>query len=273
MTTESPTGPDPSSSRPSVSTIAVTAGAALAIPFVLVACVVLAVLPGVPWWLGLPLGVAIAAAIVLLRLRSAVDLVLGNIGAVPATEDDYPRLHNLTQGLSLAGGVTEPALYVVADDGRNAAAVAQGARAAVVCSTGLLDALDRVSLEGVIAEALVRIRSGDAEAATIGTALYGGLLRGPLAAIGRPAATLGLRRLLDDDRDLSADRAAVALTRYPPGLLQALTIIRAGSPAMSTADASNEHVWLVPPATVDGAAEAVIEGSPLDLRIDVLGEL
>lgn len=250
-----------------------TAGAVLAVVLVLAACAVLALVPGVAWWLGIPIGVVAAATVVLVRLRSAVALVLGSIGAVPASEHDYPRLHNLTQGLSLAGGVSEPELYVVDDNGRNAAAVAYGERVAVVCSTGLLDALDRVSLEGVVAEVLVRIRSGDAEAATIGTAIYGGLLRGPLATIGRPAASLGLRSLLADDRDLRADRAAVALTRYPPGLLQALTIIRAGSPVTAATNASNEHLWLVPPATVERGADAVVDGSPLDLRIDVLGEL
>ncbi len=273
MTTQPPSGSGPTATRPSVPRIAVTAGAVLAVPLVVVACAVLAIVPGVPWWLGIAVGLAGAAALVLYRLRTAVDRVLDGLGASPAAENDYPRLYNLTQGLSLAGGVAEPDLCVVDDVSRNAAAVASGDRAAVVCSTGLLDALDRVSLEGVIAEVLVRIRSGDAEAATIGSALYGGFLRGPLAAIGRPAASIGLRSLLADDRDLSADRAAVALTRYPPGLLQALTIIRAGSPTPATADASNEHLWLVPPATVDGAAEAVIHGSPLDLRIDVLGEL
>ena len=117
----------------------------------------------------------------------------------------------------------------------------------MVFSTGLLDALDRVSLEGVVAEALVRIRSGDAEAATLGAVLYGDLQRGPLAAIGKPAAVVGLRRLLAEDRDLSADRAAVALTRYPPGLLAALSIIRDGTPTTAAADPSNEHLWLVPP--------------------------
>lgn len=273
MTTNSPSGSGPLSAPPSVPKIALIAGAVLVVPLVILACVILALVPGVAWWIGLPIGLLVAAAIVVFRLRSAADVVLGALGAVPAGESDYPRLHNLTQGLALAGGVPEPELYVVDDAGRNAAALAQGSRAAVVCSTGLLDALDRVSLEGVIAEALVRIRSGDAEAATLGSAMYGGLLSGPLAAIGKPAATMGLRQLLADDRDLSADRAAVALTRYPPGLLSALTTIREGSPRTAAANASNEHIWLVPPATVAAASDAAVEGSPLDLRIDVLGEL
>jgi Zn-dependent protease with chaperone function len=273
MTIDSPSSDGSPAPSPSIPKIAAIAGLALAVPVVIVACVILAVIPGVSWWVGIPVGLVIAGAIVLLRLRRAADLVLAQLGATPASTDAYPRLHNLTEGLSLAGGVSEPELYVIDDPGRNAAAVAQGSRSAVVCSTGLLDALDRISLEGVLAEVLVRIRSGDAEAATLGAALYGDLLRGPLAAIGRPAAVFGLRRLLADDRDLSADRAAVALTRYPPGLLSALTVIREGSPTTATADASNEHLWLVPPATVNAVSDTTVEGSPLDLRIDVLGEL
>jgi hypothetical protein len=272
MTIESQHSPD-QTAPPSVAKISVMAGLMLAVPIVIIGCVVLAFVPGVAWWLGIPLGLLVAAVFVAVRVRRAADIVLAGLGAVDASPADYPRLHNLAQGLSLAGGVSEPELYVIDDVGRNAAAVAQGSRSAVVCSTGLLDALDRVSLEGVLAEALVRIRSGDAAAATLGAAMFGGLLRGPAATIGSTATDFGLGQLLTDDRDLSADRAAVALTRYPPGLLNALTVIRAGSPKTANANASNEHVWLVPPATVGASSDSAVEGSPLDLRIDVLGEL
>lgn len=253
--------------------VVLLAVALLAVPAMIFLCLVAAVLPGVPWWLGIPLGVLAAGLIVFLRYRRAVDHVLAGLGVAPAKPETYPRYHNIVEGLSLAGGVGEPDLYLIDDDGRNAVALAQGDRCAIVASTGLLESLDRISLEGVVAETLVRIKSGDAEAATLGTALFGGLLAGPLASVARPAAAFGLRRLLSDNRDLAADRAAVALTRYPPGLLSALTTMRAGSVRLGVAGPGNEHIWLVPPATVEGANDVMVAAAPLDLRIDILGEL
>lgn len=248
--------------------------AVVAIPMMIVACGICAVIPGIAWWVGLPIGLAIAVGFVLLRLRNASTTLLRDLQAAPADTVDYARFHNLAQGLALAGGVNEPELYVVPDDGRNAAAVAQGDRCAIVATTGLLDSLDRISLEGVIAEALVRISSGDAEAATVGAVLLGSLLNGPAGIVLKPAATFGLQRLLPNDRDLSSDRAAVALTRYPPGLAAAFTTIRDGSATVGSSNQATEHVWLVRPSTVDAAAVAVVPGgAPLDLRIDVLGEL
>ncbi len=265
-----PTGAAASSSAGQIVLLAV---ALLAVPAMVILCLVAAVLPGVPWWLGIPLGLLAAGVVVFLRYRRAVDHVLSGLRVAPAKPETYPRFHNIVEGLSLAGGVAEPDLFLIDDDGRNAVALAQGDRSAIIASTGLLESLDRISLEGLVAEALVRIKSGDAEAATLGTALVGGLLAGPMSAIGKPAAAFGLRRLLADNRDLAADRAAVALTRYPPGLLSALTTMRAGSVRLDVAGPGNEHLWLVPPATVEGAADVVVAAAPLDLRIDVLGEL
>lgn len=265
-------GPSARSTKATTEVIA-SAALVLAVPLVVVSCLVLAVVPWIPWFVGIPVGLVVAAVIVARRVRRAADILLAGLGAVPADSGDHARFHNLVQGLSLAGGVPEPELYIVHDDARNAAAVVQGDRSAIVASTGLLQALDRISLEGVVAESLVRIRSGDAEASTLGAALFGGLLLGPVAAVVRPAAAFGLRRLLPADRDLVADRAAVTLTRYPPGLLAALTTIRSGSARARVATMANEHVWLVPPATVGEARDVVVSGAPLDLRIDVLAEL
>ena len=267
-----------SSSRPPVGQTSLLAVFALAMPLVFVLCVVAALIPGVPWWVGIPLGLGVAVGYVVLRMRRAVDLLLGALGASPSSADDRPRLHNIVEGLSLAGGVDEPDLFVVDDDGRNMASVAYGSRTAVVVSSGLLTALDRISLEGVVAEALVRIRSGDAEAATLGFALFGPLLTGPLSALGKPVAAVGLRRLLPEDRDLTADRDAVGLTRYPPGLYRGLSTIRAGSARIASAAEASEHVWLVPPSATrssegSGGPASVVDSAPLDLRIDVLGEL
>lgn len=246
--------------------------AIVAIPLILILVLICALIPAVPWWVGIIVGLVVAGTIVGLRLRNTMPVLVNDLQAGLADPTDHARFHNLAQGLALAGGVSEPKLYVIADDARNAAALARGDDSAIVVTTGLLDALDRVALEGVVAEALVRIRSGDAEAATMGAALFGNLLVGPAGGMLKPVAGFCFDRLFSADRDLSADRDAVALTRYPPGLSTALSTIQAGSPTAASSSPANDYVWLVPPTAIDESSP-VAARVPLDLRIDVLGEL
>lgn len=248
------------------------AWSAMAVPLLVLGGVVAALVPRLAWWAGVAIGLVAAAALVLLRLRGAAGRLLRAIDAVPADASEHTRFFNLVQGLSLAGGIPQPELHLVVDDARNAAAVAKHDRAAIVLTTGLLDNIDRIALEGIVAEALVRIGNRDAEAATTGVALFGPFLSGSLSPFGRPVGRFGLRRLLGTDRDLVADRAAVALTRYPPGLLAGLDLIRAGSPALARSSAATDHIWLVSPADGDGD-DVIVTSAPLDLRIDVLAEL
>ncbi|MEZ5408788.1 MAG: hypothetical protein R2761_12235 [Acidimicrobiales bacterium] len=242
--------------------------ALVAVPLMVLASALCAVIPGVPWWMGIPVGLAVAALLVAQRVRGAYGRLLAALGAVPVDPDEYARYHNIVQGLSLAASVGEPDLYVVDDPGRNAAAVARGRSTAVVATTGLLAAVDRIALEAVVAECLVRLGNGDAEAATLGATLFSPLGSGPLA----PVAAMGLGRLLAEDRDLLADRAAVALTRYPPGLSSALAAINAGPARVQRAPVHLDHVWLVPPSSLEAAGDPA-DTPGLTLRMDVLGEL
>ncbi|MCP4225580.1 MAG: hypothetical protein GY773_19775 [Actinomycetia bacterium] len=262
-----------SSTGPELVPIVALAWLAVAVPLLIIGAVVFAIIPGVAWWLGALVGALVATVLIAARLRGTAPRLLDAIGAEPAAEDDHARYYNLVEGLSLAGGIGQPELYVLDDDARNVAVVARGDQSAIVVTAGLLDALDRIGLEGIIAEAMIRIGNGDAEAATVGSSLFGPLISGPLAMVTKPVATIGLRKLLGSDRDLLADREAVALTRYPPGLLAALDVVRAGTPIVGEPNPATDHVWLVPPSAVDPQAEVVIKAAPLDLRIDVLGEL
>ena len=240
----------------------------MAVPLVVAAVIVFALTPGVGWWLGILVGAFVAALLVYLRWRSALPRLLSALGAEPASPDGHARYFNLVEGLSLAAGIPQPDLYVVPDRGHNLAAAAHRGRSAIVVTAGLLDAVDRIGLEGLMAEALVRIGGGDAEAVTVGSSLLGPFLTGPLAPVTGPIAAMGMGRLLESDRDLLADRAAVALTRYPPGLMAGFDVVRSGSPDVGRRSAATDHAWVVAPAS-DGAGSR----APLDLRIDVLGEL
>ena len=248
------------------------ATALVAVPAIVVGVILFALVPG-PWWLGIVLGPVLAAGLVWSRLRAADQRVLSRLGGGLLDADGLPRLENLVQGLSLAGGVEEPSVLVLRDPARNAMAVRYGGRNHLVVTQGLLESLEVVELEGVVAELLTRLRNGDAEAATVGAALFGQtVLDGPLQPVLLPVAKLGLARLLSDDRDLEADRQAVSLTRYPPGLAGAFRAMARGDVVPAVGTEGLAHLWLIDPRPA-GARSAPGQRASLDLRIDVLAEL
>jgi heat shock protein HtpX len=246
------------------------AGAVWAVPAILVGVLIFAIGPG-PWWLGILVGAAAVAGALWWLLQSADRRILTSLGGGLLRADGSERLENLVQGLSLAGGVEEPTVTVLADPARNALVLRNRGRNHLVMTQGLLESLSVVELEGVAAELLVRLKNGDAEAATTAAALFGRpMIDGPLGSVLRPIGGIGMGRLLDDDRDLDADRQAVDITRYPPGLLSAYRVMSEGEMRPNSATEGIGHLWLVDPAagqSVDGRR------APLDLRINVLAEL
>lgn len=251
--------------RRTIALAAVLLGLGLAIPLLL-----LFLLVGAPWWLAPIVGFGIGLGFVIMRMRRADQYVLSKLNGTLVDEEDIPRFANLLEGLSLRAGLSEPDVYLIDDPACNAASVMVDDRASVVVTKGLLDTLNRLELEGVVAELLVRLKSGDAKAATVGAALFGiPLVDTPLAAAARPLAAWAIGRMVAPDRDIEADMAAVALTRYPPGLQSALTRISGVSALPAKATAGSQHLWLV----TDHTAQTVIPFSPLDWRIEVLTEL
>ena len=251
---------------------AVAAVVALAVPLAVVGVVLAAVLPGIAWWVGLLLALGVAIALVLHRLRRAHAVVADRLTDTTSTITSV-RLSNMVRGLALAAGVEEPEAFVIKDAALNAVVVARNDESTIAVTSGLMDAIEPVELEGVVAELLVRVRNGDAEAATIGSALFRLPILGPLSMlmIG-PIAQFGQDRLLDDGRYVSADIEAVGVTRYPPGLLGALTKARKASHRVAGVDEGLDLLWFVDPADNSSNHSQAIR-SALDLRIDVLTEL
>src|SRR3990170_4973231 len=94
--------------------------------------------------------------------------------ARPADPVEHARLHNLVEGLCIAGGLPKPRLYVVDDDAPNAFATGRDPRhAAVAVTTGLLAKLNRVELEGVLAHELSHIKNYDILVSTLAVTLVG----------------------------------------------------------------------------------------------------
>jgi heat shock protein HtpX len=201
--------------------------------------------------------------------------------AQPADPQQYARYHNLVEGLCIASGLPKPRLYIIDDPAPNAFATGRNPQnAAIAATTGLLEKMNRVELEGVLAHELSHIRNYDILVSTIAVTMVGIIallsdffLRfmfwggrrdrrdsndaGPAGAI---IAILGIVLLvlapiiarlmqfaLSRRRESLADASGVQLTRYPPGLISALKKLQGDQTVIHTASKATAHLWIEEP--------------------------
>ena len=173
--------------------------------------------------------------------RIAPGVALRQVGAVQLHERDNPRLFNVTEGLCATFGLRMPELYVVYDAVPNSCALGRdAASAALVVTSGLLDTMGPIELEGVIAHELAHVKRHDNGVSVIALTLarFGG-------------AGL-LRRCVEENREYRADVVGASAVRFPRGLLDALRLMEqapapAGNSVFSPSRlAATRDVWIDP---------------------------
>lgn len=202
--------------------------------------------------------------------------------ARPADPEKYARLHNLVEGLCIAAGLPKPRVYVIEDSAPNAFATGRDPRhAAVAVTTGLLDKLSRIELEGVLAHELSHVKNYDILASTLAVTFVGIItlladftLRflwwggprhrndsraggpGPAAILGvlgfvlllaAPLAARVMQFAVSRRRETLADFTGVSLTRYPPGLISALEKLKDDSTVVHSSSRATAHLWIESP--------------------------
>jgi heat shock protein HtpX len=275
----------------------------------------------VGWAFGLLLGSGPIWAIVALVLSGAMAfasywkadaIALAVSRAKPADPQEYQRLHNLVEGLCIAAGLPKPRVYIVDDPAPNAFATGRNPKhAAIAVTTGLLEKLNRVELEGVIAHELSHVRNYDILVSTLAVTLVGSIAlltnigmrmmwwnggrvrRDGDRNGGNPLAILGLVLLIfapiiaklmqaavSRRRETLADVSACQMTRYPPGLISALEKLRDDVTVTHSATTATAHLWIEQP--MSGVGDAGKFGRlnrmfdthpPLEERIALLREL
>ena len=275
----------------------------------------------VGWAFGLLLGSGPIWAIVALVLSGAMAfasywkadaIALAVSRAKPADPQQYQRLHNLVEGLCIAAGLPKPRVYIVDDPAPNAFATGRNPKhAAIAVTTGLLEKLNRVELEGVIAHELSHVRNYDILVSTLAVTLVGSIAlltnigmrmmwwnggrvrRDGDRNGGNPLAILGLVLLIfapiiaklmqaavSRRRETLADVSACQMTRYPPGLISALEKLRDDVTVTHSATTATAHLWIEQP--MSGVGDAGKFGRlnrmfdthpPLEERIALLREL
>jgi heat shock protein HtpX len=233
--------------------------------------------------------------------------------AKPADPVQYQRLFNLIEGLCIAGGLPQPKVFIVEDPAPNAFATGRNPKhASIAVTTGLLDMMTRVELEGVLAHELSHIRNYDVLVSTLAVTLLGTVAiisdtvirltwwnggrtrrdgdrnvgNNPLAIIGfimliaAPFIGKLFQLALSRRRETLADVSAVQMTRYPPGLISALEKLQADCTVTHSSTRATAHLWIENPV-----ARSTDEGKlsrlnrlfdthpPLNERIALLQEL
>ncbi len=209
---------------------------------------------------GLVVGVAAGVVAAFAAWWGAAAAAVRLTGARVAGVDEEPRVHNLVDGLCAASGIPKPTLRVVEDEVPNALAVGlHPRRTTIVVTTGLVASLGRIELEAVLAHELSHVKALDILPGTVAVTSLGAV-----AVVFPPAARLPFWGA-GDQHEALADLAAVALTRYPPGLIAALEKIAAGprgaGRSRSARARATDHLWILG------------QGRSLDERLQALREL
>lgn len=213
------------------------------------------------WPVGLVVGAALGAGVLLKARGPSNEVALRRLGAEPAAEETYRRYHNLVDGLCVSAGVPKPQLWVISDDAANAVVIGRSAtESSMAVTTGLLEYLQRIELEAVLARLLAQIKAGDTRVAGRVSALAA-----TVAPLGDAAAGV-MERLLEADRITRADVSGCRITRFPPGLIAALERLSEHPTAPAVSPASVWPLWFVPVKPADDLPT-------LEQRIAMLREL
>lgn len=263
---------------------------------------------------GLVLALAVAIAMSLGSYYAGDRIVLASVRAREVTPEEEPRLHNVVEGLAIAAGIPKPRVYVVPERAPNAFATGRDPEhASIAVTRGLLETMNRVELEGVIAHEMAHILDrdilvGTVVATLVGAAVllseffmrawwWGGLGRrrgderggGPvelvLFALGllmlilAPIVGQIIKLAVSRNREFLADAQGALLTRYPPGLASALRkIAQSSGIPMRSANNATAHLWLAQPSRVEGERMGLLERlfsthPPIEERIRRLEEM
>jgi heat shock protein HtpX len=204
--------------------------------------------------------------------------------AVPADPQTYARLYNLVEGLCIASGLPQPKLYVVDDPAPNAFATGRDPKhASLAVTSGLLDKMNRVELEGVLAHELSHVKNYDILVSSIAVCLvgviaalsdfglrwfvFGGMMGGRrnnnnqggndsnalvmilalVVILLAPLMATLMQFAVSRRREALADVSAVEMTRYPPGLISALEKLRDDQTVVRENGRATAHLWIEEP--------------------------
>ncbi len=244
-------------------------------------------------FVGLIIATIIAVAMSLVSYYKSDQISLAMAGAKPVTRDDYPYYVNTVEGLAIAAGIPAPRTYIIETPAMNAFATGRDPEhAAVAVTTGLLERLNRLELEGVVAHEMSHVKNFDIRLMSMVVVLvgiivlfsevvirmlfWGGLFGGDrdrgggggggdggaiwviLAIAGivllilSPIFAQLLQLAVSRKREYLADANGAFLTRYPEGLASALNKLTVEAQPFPRTSEATAHLFIVQPFKKEG---------------------
>jgi len=233
-------------------------------------------------YIGLIIALIFSLIYTFIGFFSGDKMILALSGAKPVTKKEYPHLYHAIDGLAVSANIPKPKAYVINDSALNAFATGRNAKnASVVVTTGLLEKMNREELEGVIAHEMSHIKNYDIRVMMLVSVLvgivvllsdfmlrsflWGGrsrrnndegggqlqiifLVIGLFLAILAPLIGELIKLAISRRREYMADASAAILTRYPPGLANALRkIAKDPDPLVDRANRATAHLFISTP--------------------------
>jgi len=234
----------------------------------------------------LAVGFSIVSSFISYWWSDKIVLVMSSAHAVSL--EDNKELYRLVENLCITAGLPVPKIYTIDDTAPNAFATGRDPQhAALVLTTGIIDKLEKVELEGVIAHELSHIGNHDILVDTIATvmvgiivlladwfmrwSIFGGRRRSNdndsnqiqlvitiaaiILAILAPIFATLLQLAISRKREFLADADGAMLTRYPEGLASALEKIAQDTEPLEAANRATAHLYFASPFKEDAGAK------------------
>ena len=205
-------------------------------------------------------------------------LVMAISQAKQIQKKDNPTLFRTIENLSIASGLPTPKIYIIDDTAPNAFATGRDPKhASIAFTTGILQKLNKLELEGVAAHELSHVGNYDTRLLTIvsilvGTValladwffritLWGGgsrdddnrgsngiiLAIAVILAILAPIIATLIQLAVSRKREFMADASGAVLTRNPDSLADALLKISSDREPLEAANKATAHLYIVNP--------------------------
>ncbi len=232
------------------------------------------------------------------------QIILSTTGAKEISVKEAPELYRTVENLSIASGLPLPRIYILPDMSLNAFATGRSPQHSIVAVTeGLLQKLNKVELEGVIAHELSHIKNYDIRLMAIVAVLVGSvailtdifmrslwfrdsndrknnnifLLFGLILVIISPIIATLIQLAISRKREYLADASGALLTRYPEGLASALEKIGMDKRSLPTATNATAHLFISNPfknkAGTHWFSSLFNTHPPIEERIRILREM
>lgn len=254
--------------------------------------------------------IAIVASVMILAQWYFSDkIVLWSSGAKLVTRDQFPELHDLVERIVARNNLPKPKIAVINTRMPNAFATGKGPKSSVVAvTTGLMEILDTLELESVIAHELTHIRNRDVLVLTLASlfstvawylmqfGFYGGLYSGGMGYGGnRSNNSAGAMiiviavamltwvisflviRAISRYREFAADRGSAQMTGKPIKLANALMKISGTMKNIPTRDLRQEEglnaFFIVPALSGSTIGNLFSTHPPVQKRVEKLMEM